>query len=70
MVEGPMDEWESRQGKKAGDARREQKAATLEKKFLRVHNQEVARLLSRWGFDRPPSAAGVHETDCRGNGKA
>jgi hypothetical protein len=63
MIEGPMAEWESRRGKKAGEARRKKKEAVLEKKFLRVHRRDVARLLARWGFDQPDAAERSGETD-------
>lgn len=50
MVEQPMDRWERRRKGNFTDEEAELKHATLERQFIRRHEEAIAEVLSRWGY--------------------
>jgi len=67
MIEAPLARWEQRRGPKASDAEHAKKVDALERRFLRVHDREVARIMRRWGHADAPRTT---RRDIMGRGKS
>jgi hypothetical protein len=59
VIDGPMDRWEARHGKRATDAAREAALDRLEQAYLREYEAEVTRIVRGWGFAPPEARAGA-----------
>jgi hypothetical protein len=62
VIDGPMDRWEARHGKRATDAARDARLGRLEGAYLRAYEEEVAQILRGWGF-APPKLGWGHRGD-------
>jgi hypothetical protein len=61
VIDGPMDRWEARHGRRATDAARDARLGRLEESYLRAFEEEVAQILRGWGFAPPEARAGASE---------
>jgi hypothetical protein len=60
MIEEPLARWEKRQGK-ITEAALEKKHDSLEKKYLKVYEEQVAEQLRGWGIEKPVGESGNQE---------
>ena len=60
VIDGPMDRWEARHGKRATDAGRAEHLGRLEEQYHRSYEAEVVRILRGWGIEEPPRQAVEH----------